>query len=185
MPLYIPPGAGGALTNPMTTTGDLIVGGAAGVPARLGIGSATQLLHGGTTPGYSAIATADIAANAVTTTTSASTSSSTSSTTLVALGSQLAFTAAGGVCYFTFVANISQTVAGGLEQIAYRLDGGADQYIHYTVVAINALFFAGAEFRLNNGVALTGAHTIDLVYAVSAGTFLVSPINFLVREFKR
>ena len=37
-------GGGGAMTNPMTTTGDLIKGGAGGTPARIGIGSAGQAL---------------------------------------------------------------------------------------------------------------------------------------------
>lgn len=42
----------GSLTNPMTTTGDIIVGGASGVPARLAIGAANTVLLGGTTPAY-------------------------------------------------------------------------------------------------------------------------------------
>jgi hypothetical protein len=37
-------GGGGAMTNPMTTTGDLIKGGAGGTPARIGVGSAGQAL---------------------------------------------------------------------------------------------------------------------------------------------
>lgn len=37
-------GGGGAMTNPMTTPGDLIDGGTAGAPQRLGIGSAGQAL---------------------------------------------------------------------------------------------------------------------------------------------
>ena len=35
---------GGGMSNPMTTAGDLIVGGAAGAPGRLGIGTAGQVL---------------------------------------------------------------------------------------------------------------------------------------------
>ena len=47
--------------SPMTTAGDLIYGGASGVGTRLATGSATQLLHGGTTPTWSAISlTADV-----------------------------------------------------------------------------------------------------------------------------
>lgn len=37
-------GAGGGMTNPMTSVGDLIVGGAAGAPGRLGIGTDNQVL---------------------------------------------------------------------------------------------------------------------------------------------
>lgn len=46
MPLYLPPG----LSNPMTTGGDIIYGGASGVPTRLANGSAGQVLQsaGGT-----------------------------------------------------------------------------------------------------------------------------------------
>lgn len=39
-----PSGGGGGMTNPMTTAGDIIVGGASGTPARLGIGSDGQVL---------------------------------------------------------------------------------------------------------------------------------------------
>lgn len=42
----------GSLTNPMTTAGDIIYGGASGTPTRLGIGTAGQVLKvatGGTT----------------------------------------------------------------------------------------------------------------------------------------
>lgn len=40
------------LSNPMTTTGDIVVGGASGVPGRLAIGAATTFLKGGTTPAW-------------------------------------------------------------------------------------------------------------------------------------
>lgn len=51
-----PAGASG-LANPMTTTGDLIVGGASGAPARLAIGTSSTVLRGGTTPAYATIPT--------------------------------------------------------------------------------------------------------------------------------
>jgi hypothetical protein len=37
-------GGGGGMSNPMTTSGDLIVGGTSGTPTRLGVGSAEQAL---------------------------------------------------------------------------------------------------------------------------------------------
>lgn len=37
-------GGGGGMTNPMTTSGDLITGGASGAPGRLGVGSSGQVL---------------------------------------------------------------------------------------------------------------------------------------------
>ena len=47
--------------NPMTQAGDIIKGGAAGVAERLPIGTANQVLHGGTSvPAYSAVVEADI-----------------------------------------------------------------------------------------------------------------------------
>lgn len=47
--------------SPMTTAGDLIYGGASGIGTRLAAGTATQLLHGGTTPSWSAVSlTADV-----------------------------------------------------------------------------------------------------------------------------
>lgn len=55
------PTSGTLMTNPMTTAGDIIYGGASGVPTRLAAGSSTQLLHGGTTPSWSAVSlTADV-----------------------------------------------------------------------------------------------------------------------------
>lgn len=50
----------GKMTNPMTTAGDIIVGGASGVPGRLAIGGANTILHGGSTPAYSSIVNGDI-----------------------------------------------------------------------------------------------------------------------------
>jgi hypothetical protein len=47
--------------SPMTTQGDIIYGGASGTGTRLAIGTSTQVLHGGTIPGYSAVSlTADV-----------------------------------------------------------------------------------------------------------------------------
>jgi len=68
-------GAPGDMTNPMTTAGDIIVGGAspAGTPERLAVGSATQLLHGGTTPAYGAVLPADLDVSADNTTADATT----------------------------------------------------------------------------------------------------------------
>lgn len=53
--------------NVFTTAGDIVYGGASGLPTRLAIGAATTVLHGGaSTPAYAQIGTTDIAANAVT-----------------------------------------------------------------------------------------------------------------------
>ena len=38
-------GGGGGMTNPMTTAGDIVIGSTGGTPARLGIGSALQVLR--------------------------------------------------------------------------------------------------------------------------------------------
>lgn len=47
--------------SPMTTAGDIIYGGSSGFGTRLAPGSATQLLHSGTTPSWSAVSlTADV-----------------------------------------------------------------------------------------------------------------------------
>jgi hypothetical protein len=47
--------------SPMTTAGDIIYGGTAGAGTRLGVGTATQVLHSGTTPSWSAVSlTADV-----------------------------------------------------------------------------------------------------------------------------
>lgn len=47
--------------SPMTTAGDIIYGGTSGAGTRLAAGTATQVLHGGTTPSWSAVSlTADV-----------------------------------------------------------------------------------------------------------------------------
>lgn len=68
------------LTNPLTTTGDIIYSSSGSTPARLAIGGANTVLHGGTTPGYSNVANADLANSTI---------------SGVALGSNLAALSAG------------------------------------------------------------------------------------------
>ncbi len=46
--------------SPMTTAGDIIYGGASGIGTRLAAGTSTQVLHGGTTPSWGAVVSADI-----------------------------------------------------------------------------------------------------------------------------
>lgn len=52
------------LTNPMTTTGDIIVGGASGAATRLAIGASGTVLKGGSTPSWASIVNADVSASA-------------------------------------------------------------------------------------------------------------------------
>lgn len=51
----------------MSALGDIMYGGASGVATRLGVGGANTLLHGGTTPSYSAVVEDDISLSANTT----------------------------------------------------------------------------------------------------------------------
>jgi hypothetical protein len=53
---------GTKITNPLTTTGDIIYSSSGSTPARLAIGAANTVLHGGTTPSYSGIAITDLTA---------------------------------------------------------------------------------------------------------------------------
>jgi len=50
----------GRMSNPMNALGDIIYGGAAGTPTRLGIGVSGTVLHGGATPTWSAVVETDI-----------------------------------------------------------------------------------------------------------------------------
>jgi hypothetical protein len=52
------------LTNPMTSVGDIIVGGTAGAATRLAIGASGTVLKGGTTPAWASIVNADVSASA-------------------------------------------------------------------------------------------------------------------------
>lgn len=51
---WVAAGGGGGMTNPMTTTGDIIYASSGSTPARLGIGATGTILIGGTTPSWSA-----------------------------------------------------------------------------------------------------------------------------------
>lgn len=55
---------GGILSNPMTTAGDIIYGGASGTPTRLAAGAANTVLRAGATPSYALIANANVDAAA-------------------------------------------------------------------------------------------------------------------------
>lgn len=57
-----PRAGGGGFANPMTTQGDIIVGGASGTPTRLAAGAG--FLKGGATPIYTTVTDADVAAGA-------------------------------------------------------------------------------------------------------------------------
>jgi hypothetical protein len=66
--------AGTGMPNPMTTTGDIIYSSSGSTPARLAVGSATQVLHGGASvPAYSAVLPADLDVSADNTTANATT----------------------------------------------------------------------------------------------------------------
>lgn len=53
---WVAPGTGG-MANPMTTTGDMIYSSSGSTPARLAVGTASQVLIGGTTPTWSSTLT--------------------------------------------------------------------------------------------------------------------------------
>lgn len=64
----VTPLATAGFANPMTTAGDIIYGGASGLPTRRAIGAATTVLHGGASaPAYSAVVEADLGLTDVTT----------------------------------------------------------------------------------------------------------------------
>lgn len=53
--------------GPLTTTGDLLIGATGGTPTRLAVGGANTVVHGGTTPAYSAVVEADLSFSNITT----------------------------------------------------------------------------------------------------------------------
>ena len=55
------------MPNPMSALGDIVYGGASGVATRLPIGAAGTVLHGGSTPSYSAVVEGDLSLSAITT----------------------------------------------------------------------------------------------------------------------
>jgi hypothetical protein len=126
------------------------------------------------------IGTTEIAADAVTlSTTPMNFSGSTTSPTWVQVGSTINVTGSGGKHFLIWTGAVTSSVSA-LTQLIYRLDGGADNYIHYETMAAPGT--RGGEWSLG---ALSGAHDIKIYAQTTGGTFTMSPASAFVREYKR
>lgn len=162
----------GKMTNPMTTTGDIIVGGASGVPARLAIGGANTILHGGSTPAYSAIVNSDITNTTIDLTTKV--------TGMLPVANGGTGTASPGI-----VAGTNITVTGTWPNQTVNSSGGGGSVANPTatigLIAINGS--ASSAIRSDGASALsqaiapvwTGFHTFNAsttaVLALGQGTY--------------
>jgi hypothetical protein len=150
------------------------------------VGAGNVLRSDGSANAAGPVATADLAADAVTKTTFGVGFNRTSTSATLELASTLNFTGGGGLCFLVFNVAILQTVAIGLQQLSFRLDGSGDTYIHYeTAQAIGANAARAGEFALTSGAGLSGPHTITIHQATSAGSFAISPFRYWVREYKK
>lgn len=169
--------------NPMTAIGDLVVGGTSGAETRLAVGATNTVLHGGTTPSWSAIATADIANNAVTygkmqaMTANRLLGSGLSGTAVaeITLGTNLSFTGTtlNGVGFANPMTTLGDIIYGGVSGVATRLAGSTSaNRMFLTQTGNGTISAAPAYFDLFNtanswqqiqtfgfeGMFLSGAH---------------------------
>jgi hypothetical protein len=192
MPISYPPGTsgGGGMSNPMTTPGDVIYGGVAGAPARLAAGTATQLFHGGATPSWTALATADIAANAVSQAgyaagaTSGPTTTSGSYVDLTDMSVTL--TTTGGDLLVWFSSAVTHTTGGQYIFLGLQLDAGgmvADRNIQAPAAGYAAVI---STFHRFTGVS-AGSHTVKGRWLTQSATATANTTQrgLLVLELKR
>lgn len=168
---------GGPLdVDPMTTAGDLIVGGTAGKPARLAVGAAGTVLQGGSTPAYGVLPGTILASQSYA---PAGTTYTVAVTTIAALdttNATLAFTVpANGIvdvsAYFT--AQVTTGAAGhALFAALFNHTGGAvvgfnQNVLQLAAAALTTILAVAVKWHLTG---LTpGAFQVDLAAGVSTG----------------
>lgn len=165
------------LTALLTTTGDMVYASGNNAPARLPIGGSNTLLHGGATPTYSNIATADIAANAVSQIVtnfqnppSAATTTSSSLATISGLDTSI--TATGGpIVLWVSVGFSNNSSAAQNNAFGALVDSGADlaNFIFGTP-ASNANEPQVATYIVYLGALSAGSHTVHLRWSTTGGT---------------
>lgn len=133
---------GTGMTNPMTTLGDIIAGGASGAPARLGIGSSGQVLTVSSgQPVWAAPAAAGSTYPSITDN-----------------GSAVTITASGDTPFFTIGSNSTQT-CNGLNNSSSNSGSGATQihnYLTCTEGGAFVLFDAHAGIRIEGMTSAVG-----------------------------
>lgn len=181
----------GSFVNPMTTLNDLIKGGASGVPTRMATGTANELLHGLNT--WGSVATADIAANAVSKLWYCVGTASNPSTTFntYQLIPQLdtgSITTSGGDLLAVVFGSFYTSAQPDNVSLAVRLDSDAQ-----VKVAGNAGTFANYTFQMAGSTLFTGvsagSHQVRAYWATQQGGTLVAyeanPRQMWVLELKR
>lgn len=148
-----------ALTNPMTTSGDIIYGGASGVPTRLATGAASTVLIAGTPPTYALIANANVSASAA-----IAYSKLNLATSIVNADIATAAAIAGSKITPAFVAqNISTTgtLAAGVTTITGKMSASGSSVIGSTTVPSSAW---------STVIGVTDAGAAGLVLAQTSGS---------------
>lgn len=177
-----------------TGAGTVLYGTAAEGVGELAAGTATQVLHSGTTPSWSAVATADIAANATSQAgiKAEEDNKTTTSATFVAMPDDAAgemsvtLTTSGGssVLFASFCAVATNNSTGGVNAVGFSLDGVATtDLMAYT--APTAGHFGGHSASYTwTGVA-AGSHTVRVLWRVNSGEFSVFARALSVIELKK
>lgn len=146
------------MTNPMTTTGDTIYGGASGTPTRLGIGSSGQVLTVASgIPSWATPAGGGKVLQVVSATTS--TSVSIASTTYTATGLNATITPSASTSKILVLATqgflINNSPDSGTFGAGFKLDrntGGGAYSVIYTLNDSNPLFYLGTGTQQMRGL---------------------------------
>lgn len=153
--------------SPMTTAGDIIVGGTAGTGTRLAVGSATQFLKGGTTPTY---------ATAVTSVAVTGTNALTVSGSPITTSGTIALSPAS-----VTITNSNLTVTAAMSTMLFDVPSGAITATLPTAVAINGRIYT-FKVRTTAGGTLTVATTSSQTIDGSTTVVLTAVHSFITVE---
>lgn len=158
--------------------GDIFYATGANALAKLTAGSATQVLHGGATPSWSAVATADIAANAITTR-PASVAGSTNPTTTNTAVAALADPSVSINCpvtsdvYVWVNGEYNDSAGGAIVDYHVRIGGGAWTLVAQTSQPSSAGRYFLSGHHVFAGVT-SGAKTIEVGNGSSTGASTIT-----------
>lgn len=157
--------------GPMTTTGDLMIGASGGVPTRLGVGTASQALVGGTTPAWSSVV--GILQSASVTRTAADLT--TTSTTFVdATSLTVTLTTGARRCLVFFNCTVKNNTNGQNTAVDIAVDGALQGQTYGLALFSPGLGGAGAagvvSLTFLTAVLTAASHTIKIQWRVDGGT---------------
>ena len=171
--VFNPDLSGAALTNPMTTKGDIIQGDTGGSPTRLGAGTAGQALISGGAAAFSAWGSLALASASYTRTSANYTTTSTSMADVDGTNLALAITTGAHRCLVSLAATVQCSANTGSTFLTISIDGtdvgGADGLVRWQDLGGGGQS-ANGSFTFVTDALSAGSHTFQLRWKVNAGT---------------